>query len=101
MISKLPKIIQENLAKRGISLLRPPQELSIKKGVLEGKSLVISSPTSSGKTLVGEIAMIKHFENKGKTLYIVPLKSLASEKFDNFKKRYNMLYLFLASRLFL
>ncbi len=88
MIKDLPRVIRENLEERGINQLRPPQELSIKKGVLEGESLVISSPTSSGKTLVAEFAMLKHFENKGKTLYIVPLKSLASEKFKSFKSRY-------------
>ncbi|MBN1924091.1 MAG: DEAD/DEAH box helicase [Nanoarchaeota archaeon] len=87
-MQELPKIIKENLKEKNITELRPPQLLSLNKGVLEGKSLIISSPTSSGKTLVAEIAMIKHFENKGKTLYIVPLKSLATEKYSSFKALY-------------
>ena len=87
-MDELPEIIIKTLKKRGVNELRQPQNLSIKKGLLEGKNLVVSSPTSSGKTLIAEIAMVKHFENRGKTLYIVPLKSLASEKFNSFKERY-------------
>lgn len=88
-MNELPSIILNSLKSRGIKELRPPQKLSLEKGVLDGKSLVISSPTSSGKTLVAEFAMINHFKTKGKTLYIVPLKSLASEKYSSFKKRYS------------
>ncbi|PJA22875.1 hypothetical protein COX58_00970, partial [archaeon CG_4_10_14_0_2_um_filter_Archaea_38_6] len=87
-MDELPEIIIETLKKRGVTELRPPQKLSIEKGLMRGKNLVVSSPTSSGKTLIAEIAMVKHFENRGKTLYIVPLKSLASEKFNSFKERY-------------
>jgi helicase len=86
---ELPRIIREVLESKKVSSLRPPQELSLKAGVLDKKSLVISSPTSSGKTLVAEFAMIKHFEDKGKTLYVVPLKSLASEKYEDLKDKYS------------
>ncbi len=85
---ELPKIIEESLKERGIDKLRPPQKLSLKKGLLKGKNIVVSSPTGSGKTLVAEIAMINHFLKGRKTLYIVPLKSLASEKYKSFRKRY-------------
>ncbi|VVB75433.1 ATP-dependent DNA helicase Hel308 [Candidatus Tiddalikarchaeum anstoanum] len=87
-MNELPRIIAEILKEKGITALRPPQELSIKAGVLEGKNIVVSSPTSSGKTLVAEMAAVKHFENKGKTLYIVPLKSLANEKYADLRKKY-------------
>jgi helicase len=33
--------------------------------------------------------MINHFQNGGKTIYIVPLKSLGSEKFKSFKEDYS------------
>ncbi len=88
-VMKLPRIIEESLKERRINQLRPPQEMSIKKGLLNGNNIVVSSPTGSGKTLVAEIAMIDHFTRGNKTLYIVPLKSLASEKFNSFKKRYS------------
>lgn len=42
-------------------------------------------PTASGKSLIGYIPALKIIlENHKKVLYIVPLKSLASEKKDDF-----------------
>lgn len=84
----LPKEVYEILSKE-ISKLRPAQEKSIKKGLLEGKSLLVCTPTASGKTLIAELAALKSIvEGKGKAVYIVPLKALAAEKYKNFKKRY-------------
>jgi len=75
-----------------ISELRPSQEKSINAGLLKGKNLVVCTPTASGKTLVAEIAMLNNFLTKNKkAIYIVPLKALASEKYKNFKKRYDEL----------
>jgi len=72
--------------------LNPPQEAAIKTGVLEGKNLVLASPTASGKTFVAELAFLKKFQDgKGKTVYIVPLRALASEKYNSFKERYSFL----------
>lgn len=88
-MNNLPRIIDEILKKKEINELRPPQQLALDKGLMEGKNLVISSPTGSGKTLAAEIAMVNHFEKKQKTLYIVPLKSLASEKYKSFKEDYS------------
>ncbi len=65
----------------------PPQEEAILAGALEGKNLVLASPTASGKTLVAELCCLKHvLELGGKALYLAPLRALASEKFDDFKK---------------
>ena len=75
-----------------ISELRPCQEKAIKAGVLEGNSLVVCSPTASGKTLVAEMAAISRILNKKeKCVYIAPLKSLASEKYQEFKEKYGLL----------
>jgi len=72
-----------------IKELRPAQEKAIKKGLLKGKNLLVCTPTASGKTLIAEMAAVKNiFDGKGKCVYIVPLKALASEKFKDFKKRY-------------
>ena len=75
------------LKSQGLSELFPPQEAAFKAGVLEGKNLVLAVPTSSGKTLVAEICMLKSIlEGKGKALYLVPLRALAHEKYAEFKK---------------
>ncbi|RLE49522.1 MAG: extensin, partial [Candidatus Methanomethylicota archaeon] len=49
--------------------------------------MVLAVPTASGKTLVAELAMTKNvLEKSGKALYLVPLRALASEKYEEFKK---------------
>jgi len=74
-----------------IEILRPSQEKSIKAGLLNNKNLLVCTPTASGKTLIAELAMVKSIlEDKGKAIYIVPLKALANEKFKDFKKRYGL-----------
>jgi helicase len=86
LTSTLP--IPENLKQRylasGIKELYPPQAECVQTGMLDGKNLLVSIPTASGKTLIAEMAMHTHIAKKGKCLYIVPLKALASEKFDEF-----------------
>ena len=86
--NKLPSRLYEILEKE-IKSLRPAQEKAVKKGLLEGKNLLVCTPTASGKTLIGELAALKSIlESRGKAIYIVPLKALASEKYNDFKKRY-------------
>jgi helicase len=82
----VPEEIKELLNSRGFDELYPPQAEAIEAGVLDGKSLVMASPTASGKTLVAELCAFKHIlERGGKVLYLVPLRALASEKYENFQ----------------
>jgi len=75
------------LENEGLDQLYPPQEDAIKAGVLDGKNLVLASPTASGKTLVAEICILKHLlERNGKAIYLAPLRALASEKFKEFQR---------------
>lgn len=89
--SKLPEKFYDTL-KDKFKSLNPPQEKAIKAGLLEGKNLLVCAPTASGKTLIAEMAMLKHIlEKGGKAIYTVPLKALATEKFNDFKQRYEPL----------
>ncbi len=84
---QIPEAVKELITKSGIIELYPPQEEAIKVGVLEGKNLVLASPTASGKTLIAELCALKHvLERGGKVIYLTPLRALASEKFDEFRK---------------
>jgi len=84
--NKIPAKLYDVLSKQGFDKLRPCQEKAIKKGLLDDKNLVVCTPTASGKTWVALLAAVKNIlENKGKAVYIVPLKALASEKFSQFK----------------
>ncbi len=83
----LPKSAIEFLRLLGYEALYPPQEDSIKTGLLEGKNILVSTPTASGKTLIAIFAILNHlFQKKGKIVYLSPLKALAAEKFSEFKK---------------
>lgn len=89
---KLHHGLYEVLEKKGLDELRPCQEKAINAGLLEDKNILVCSPTASGKTLVAEIAMLQAILNrKGKAVYIVPLKALATEKYREFTKRYGHL----------
>ncbi|MFW5984235.1 MAG: ATP-dependent DNA helicase [Halobacteria archaeon] len=70
----------------GVESLYPPQEEAVEAGVAEGESVVAAVPTASGKTLIAEIAMLSAVEDGGKALYVVPLRALASEKAEAFRR---------------
>ena len=85
----LPKPILQVLEHEKIESLRPCQLKALDAGLLEGKNLLICTPTASGKTFVAEIALIEAISRgKGKGVYIVPLKALANEKYKEFMQRY-------------
>ncbi len=77
--------ISERLKADGIEELYPPQEQAIGPA-LGGRNLVLAIPTASGKSLVAYIAMLQAVLKGGKALYIVPLKALASEKYEDLSK---------------
>ncbi|PWR71074.1 ATP-dependent DNA helicase [Methanospirillum stamsii] len=83
----LPEPFIRACKNKGITSLYPPQAECVHNGLLEGKNLLISIPTASGKTLLAEMAMWSRIGAGGKCLYIVPLRALAAEKYDEFSKK--------------
>ena len=65
--------------------LYPPQELALSKGVMNGNNVLVTTPTSSGKTLIGLMGMINILNKGKKVVYLTPLKALATEKYNEFK----------------
>jgi ATP-dependent DNA helicase HFM1/MER3 len=51
--------------------------------------MIVSAPTSSGKTTIFELCMMKEL-NKGslKCLYIAPIKALCQEKLNSWGKKF-------------
>ena len=80
----IPAGLKQQYALAGITELYPPQAECVEHGMLAGKNLLVAIPTASGKTLIAEMAMHLHIASGGKCLYIVHLKALASEKYDEF-----------------
>ncbi|MFC1768318.1 DEAD/DEAH box helicase [Nanoarchaeota archaeon] len=91
-----PNDVKDKIPKKMFPILdseikefRPAQQKSIENGLLDGKNILVCTPTASGKTLIAELGAYKSILDKSnKTIYIVPLKALASEKHKEFTKKY-------------
>jgi replicative superfamily II helicase len=57
-------------------------------GVLAGDHLVVVAPTSSGKTMIGELAALKGAMGRKRALFLLPLKALVADKRRHFKSVY-------------
>ena len=57
-------------------------------GVLDGANLVVVAPTSSGKTLIGELAAVKAGTRGGRSVILLPLKALVNDKYEAFRSTY-------------
>ncbi|MBY6287176.1 DEAD/DEAH box helicase [Nanohaloarchaea archaeon H12] len=85
----LPEDLKQKYTDSGITDLNPPQEKAVKTGLMDGEDMIVASPTASGKTFIAELAMANKSQKQGKTtVYIVPLKALAAEKYQDFTERY-------------
>lgn len=56
--------------------------------VLDGRSLLVVAPTSSGKTFIAELAAIRAILDGRKAVFLLPYKALVSEKFEDFSYKY-------------
>ncbi len=61
---------------------------AINAGLFDGQSVMVCSPTGSGKTLVGEMALLRAITVGKRGLYLVPLRALAVQIADVLKERY-------------
>jgi len=76
--------MDEILKKLNIKNLYEPQKEAIGK-IMDGKSVVVSMPTASGKTVIAYAAIIRALKLGMKALYMVPLRALALEKYDELR----------------
>src|ERR1035437_5414519 len=72
----------------GIDSLTDIQRRAHAAGAAAGRSLVVSAPTSSGKTLVGEIAVLCALRSGVRAIYLVSHKALADQKYLDFVARF-------------
>ncbi len=73
----------------GFSVFNPMQEVVLAKD-WKNSNLVVSAPTASGKTVVAELCALNSIiSRKQKVVYTCPLRSLASEHFSEFKRKYS------------
>ena len=85
----IPGPIMDRWEKRFGGRLLPLQYRAIDEfGLLERESLLISAPTSSGKTFCGEMALARAVLQRCKGIFLVPLKAVAEEKYRQFSECY-------------
>lgn len=60
-------------------------------GVLRGAHVVVSAPTSSGKTMVGELAALRGILDRRRAVFLLPLKALVNDKHRYFTEVYRPL----------
>lgn len=78
---------REFLVAWGITSLTDIQREAVEAGILDEKSMVVCSPTSSGKTLVAEMALLAAIRRGHRAVYLVSHRALAEQKFADFDSR--------------
>ena len=79
--------LSQKLASWGIASLTDVQNKALTAGAASGTSLIVSGPTSSGKTLIAEIAILAALRQGTKVTYLVSHRALADQKFLDFTER--------------
>lgn len=85
IINQMRSHIKDLLKSLGYSSLYPPQELAMSNGLMDGRSMLVTTPTASGKSLIGLMGAIRALAEGKKVVYLTPLRALAMEKFNEFR----------------
>ena len=93
----IPEMIIEAWIKRQGEYLLPLQEKAVMAGLLDNfennqaGNLLVSAPTSSGKSFCAEMAAMAAMLRRERAIMLLPLKSIAEEKFEYFNRCYSPL----------
>ncbi len=84
----LPEFGVTALELRGITELLTIQEAAVDAGLLSGSNLLVMAPTSSGKTLIAELAALQHAVSRKGAVFLTSHKALAYEKYAMLRESY-------------
>ena len=85
----VPQPLLDVWKKAGIKQFTASQELVFSHDPLwQGRNTLVVSPTSSGKTFVGEVLAARSAYSLKRAIFLVPFKAIAEEKYIEFKERY-------------
>ncbi len=65
-----------------------PFQLEAAESIAAGRSVVVTAPTGSGKTLVADAAVALALEKGRRAFYTTPIKALSNQKFGDLVDRY-------------
>jgi helicase len=57
-------------------------------GLFDQRNLLVMAPTSSGKTMIGELAALRATQVGGRSVFLLPTKALVNEQYDRFTAAY-------------
>jgi helicase len=84
----IDEFVLKHLADWHIETLTDIQSKAVQSGVAAGNSMIVSAPTSSGKTLIGEIAILSALRSGSRAIYLVSHRALADQKYVDFVARF-------------
>ncbi|MGA4838887.1 DEAD/DEAH box helicase [Streptomyces sp. G45] len=88
---KIPSPVVEAWGKR-IDKLHQVQIDAINQGaLLEGMNVLVSAPTSTGKTMVGELSAMRAVAQGKKAVFLLPTRALVNEQYERFRDLYGPL----------
>lgn len=82
------KRVVQKLHERKFTEFTSAQAAALAQGLCKGHSLLVSAPTSSGKTTIAEMAAVEGALSGFGTIYLVSHRALAEEKYQLFKREY-------------
>ena len=65
-----------------------PFQLDAIRAIIDDKSVIVSAPTGSGKTLVAEFAIHTALARRRRIAYTTPLKALSNQKYADFCRQF-------------
>ncbi|GAA1807934.1 DEAD/DEAH box helicase [Actinomadura chokoriensis] len=84
----IPQVVLDTWATR-IEKLNDLQVDTINQGrLLAGANVLVTAPTSSGKTMIGELAAIRTAQVGGRSVFLLPTRALVNEQYTRFSRTY-------------